>query len=175
MNMLQQIVGNTPVWVWAILAFLLYRGTLASVDRETSLKKVFIIPVVMLVLSLQGIVSAFGAGSDALLVWLVALAIGIILSRQLFDRDSIRADPQRQVVFQRGSWIPLTLMMGIFLTKYAVGVTLALHPAFRQEPLFAATICAIYGLFNGIFIGKLLGIVAIYRRAQNVPQLSQSF
>ena len=174
MNMIQQILSNTPVWVWAILAFLLYRGMLASLDRETSLKKVFIIPLVMLALSLQGIVSAFGAGSSAMLSWLAALVVGAGLTWQFFNQDSVSADPQREVVLQRGSWIPLILMMGIFFTKYAVGVTLALHSAYRQEPLFVTVVCALYGLFNGIFIGKLLGIVVVYRRAQVMPQLSQA-
>ena len=32
--MIQQIVSHTPVYVWALLAFLLYRGYLASRDRE---------------------------------------------------------------------------------------------------------------------------------------------
>ena len=54
--MLAQIILNTPVWVWALLMFLIYRGILASADREISLKKTFIIPVVMLALSVQGIV-----------------------------------------------------------------------------------------------------------------------
>ena len=41
---MQQIILRTPLWVWVLLAFLVYRGMLASVNRETSLKKAFIIP-----------------------------------------------------------------------------------------------------------------------------------
>ncbi len=174
MNMIQQIIANTPVWVWAILVFLVYRGMLSSLDRETSLKKVFIIPIVMLALSIQGILSAFGAGSTAVLVWLAAVVLGSVLSWQLFNLDNVRADPRRGVVFQRGSWIPLMLMMGIFCTKYAVGVTLALHAGYRQEAWFVSVVSALYGLFNGIFIGKLFGILAAYRQAQTLPQWSNA-
>lgn len=170
MNAIQQILFNTPLWVWAILAFLVYRGILASLDRETSLKKLFIIPFVMLVLSLQGIASAFGTGSTAMLSWLAAAVVGGALSWQLFKPDSVRPDPQRQVVFQRGSWVPFMLMMGIFFTKYVVSVTLALHADYKQDVLFVAAVCSLYGLFNGVFLGKLLGILAAYRRAQTPPQ-----
>jgi hypothetical protein len=45
----------TPIYVWALLAFLLYRGYLASKDREMSLFKVALIPLVMLGLALAGI------------------------------------------------------------------------------------------------------------------------
>jgi len=58
--MLRQIIVNTPIWVWGLLAFLIYRGFISSVDREIPLKRVLIIPLIMLALSVQDIVSTFG-------------------------------------------------------------------------------------------------------------------
>jgi hypothetical protein len=162
--MLQQIVIHTPVWVWFLLAFLLYRGFIASLDREVAFRKTFIIPVVMLVLAMQGIVSGFGASLFAAPVWLAFLAMGSMLAWLMVDPSGMQVYPDRGTIRLRGSWIPMMLMMGIFLTKYVVGVTLAMHPELRQDPVFTATICALYGLFSGIFIGKLLRIVAAYRQ-----------
>jgi hypothetical protein len=163
--MLQQIVVHTPVWVWALLAFLVYRGFIASVDREVALKKTFIIPVVMLVLSIQGMTSGFGASAFAAPVWLASLVLGSALAWMLADPAALRAFPERGTIHLRGSWAPMMLMMGIFLTKYAVGVTLALHPALRGQMEFVASVCALYGLFSGIFLGKQLRIVAVYRQS----------
>jgi len=163
---LAQIISHTPIWVWAILAFLLYRGVLASVDREVKLKKTFLIPVVMLVLSLQGIVSTFGVGAAAVLGWLPCMLASTMTSWRMSQRDDIIARPERDAVFLRGSWTPLLLMMGIFCTKYAVGVGIALVPGLKQDAFFVTGICALYGLFNGIFIGKLLRIVELFRDAQ---------
>lgn len=163
--MLQQIIANTPIWVWALLAFLIYRGILASADREVPLKRLLIIPAVMLALSVQGIVSTFGITPASTLSWLPFIAIGAVLAWALFRRDSILALPGKGAVFQRGSWMPLVLMMGIFLTKYAVGVTLAMQPYHAQELLFAVGVCALYGLFNGVFIGQVLRVFSIYRHA----------
>lgn len=168
--MFQQIIINTPVWVWAILAFLLYRGIVASTDRETRFKKIFIIPAVMLGLSIQGIVSGFGANSVTILSWLASTVIGVLLTWWMVKPANIAAFPAAGTVYQRGSWIPLALMMGIFLTKYIVGVTLKFQPQYGHDAVFAGSICALYGLFNGIFIGKTLRIVAVYRNAQNWPQ-----
>jgi hypothetical protein len=167
--MLQQILTHTPLWVWAVLAFVLYRGWLASVGREIALKRVFIIPAVMLALSLQGIASAFGAAPAVVPVWLACMLAGAMLAWRMLDRDSVRIDPLRRIVSQRGSWIPLLLMMGIFCTKYAVGVALSLQPELAQHLWFAASVCALYGLFNGIFIGQALRILALYRQAA-MPQ-----
>ncbi|NEX63293.1 DUF6622 family protein [Noviherbaspirillum galbum] len=161
--MLQQIVVNTPVWVWALLAFLVYRGVLASIDRETSLKKAFIIPVIMLLLSIQGIVSGFGDSLAAGPVWLAFLAGGTMLTWLMVDPGTLRAHPERGMIAVRGSWTPMVLMLGIFLVKYVVAVMLVMHPDLRQQAGFVAGVCALYGVFNGIFIGKLLRIVAAYR------------
>ncbi len=167
--MLQQILTHTPIWVWGILAFLLYRGLVAGTDREMTLKTVFVIPLVMLGLSLQGIVSGFGAGSigsvPALAAWFLAAVAGTLLAAYTFDRAGVRVDPLRRTIFQRGSWMPLLLMMGIFCTKYAVGVALALQPALAQHPRFALGVCALYGLFNGIFFGRMWRVVTLYRQA----------
>ncbi len=163
--MLAQIILHTPVWVWALLMFLIYRGILASADREILLKKTFVIPIVMLGLSVQGIVSTFGINVAAVLPWLACTAAGGIAAWYLFNRDKITANPARGSVFQRGSWMPLVLMMGIFLTKYVVAVFLKFQPDLAHNPLFATGICALYGLFNGAFIGKGLRIAAIYQHA----------
>ena len=163
--MLQQIIFNTPIWVWAILAFLIYRGMLSSVDREMPLKRVLIIPVIMLALSAQGIVSTFGISTATALSWLPFTAVGAALAWALFRRDSVKALPHKRAVFQSGSWTPMILMMGIFLTKYVVGITLAMQPNHAHELLFAAGVCALYGLFNGVFIGRMLRVFSIYRQA----------
>ncbi len=170
--MIQQILARTPIWVWAILAFLIYRGILASRDRETSLIKIFIIPIVMLGLSIQGIASTFGAAPIAGLTWLAGVVLGGGLAWGFFNRDSVTAEPRRGVVFQRGSWVPLMMMMGIFLTKYLVGMTLSMHSDYKHDAAFAGVACALYGLFNGAFFGKVLGIITVYRRVQRFPQLS---
>nr|WP_329956061.1 DUF6622 family protein [Collimonas silvisoli] len=164
--MFMQIISHTPIWVWALLAFLIYRGILASVDREVTLKKLSIIPLIMLALSWQGVSTVFGVTPLPMLCWLLAAAAAATLNWRLFRKERVIAYPERGVVFQRGSWLPLMLMMGIFLTKYTVGVTLAMHPGLAHDAAFTAAVCALYGVFNGMFIGRLLRVVSLYRSAQ---------
>lgn len=161
--MLQQIITNTPVWVWILLAVLIYRGLVASVDRVTSIRSAFLIPVVMLGLSVQGVASAFGAADYAMPVWFAALLAGTALTWSIVDPGRLSADPANGTVRQPGSWTPLALMMGIFLTKYTVAVMLTVHPELKQQAVFVAGVCTLYGLFSGIFLGRLLRIVAVYR------------
>lgn len=161
--MLQQILVKTPIWVWVLLAFLVYRGLVASVDRVVGLRKVFIIPLVMLALSVQGIASTFGDSVIAAPVWLACMIAGAFLAWHLFDAGTVMPLPERGSVRLQGSWSTMALIMGIFVTKYAVNVVLSLQPDLPHQPAFVATVCALYGVFNGVFIGQLLRIVSIFR------------
>lgn len=160
-----QIITNTPVWVWVLLALLIYRGAIASVTRDIALKRTLIIPIVMLGLSVQGIAAAFGANPVAMATWAALAMVGSVITWQLFRTDRVVADPSRGIVRIRGSWTPLILMMGIFFTKYAIAVTLAMKSGLRTELTFVIAVCALYGIFNGIFIGQALRVLSIYRDA----------
>lgn len=160
--MLQQIISHTPLYVWAILAFLMYRGYLASKDREATLRNLFIIPGVMLALSLQGIVGKFGGSDASLLAWAAGAIVSTAVTWSLIDASRITAHRATGTLHLRGSWVSLVLMMAIFVVKYSVGIVSAMHPELNQSTPFMLTICVLYGLFNGIFFGRLLRCVAVY-------------
>lgn len=162
---MQQILSHTPLYVWAILAFLVYRGVLATAQRELTLRKLCIIPLVMLALSIQGIYNSFGVEGAAPLLWLAGFAVGGALAWRSVDTRRISVDVARSTIVLPGSWGPLVLMVALFCLKYAVGVSLAMQPALKLALPFMVTVCTLYGLFSGIFAGALLRRLDVYRRA----------
>lgn len=159
--MLQQILMHTPAYVWAILAFLVYRGVAASKDRVVSYRSVFIIPGVMLVLGLNSVANGFGLGTPAGLAWLTAAVAGAALAWTWTGSHGTDAvDHAAGTVTQRGSWTPLALMMAVFCCKYVVGAALAVQPGLSGDLRFAVPACFAFGLFNGIFLGRLLRTAA---------------
>ena len=44
--------------------------------------------------------------------------------------------------------------MGIFFTKYAVGVSIGMQPALAHDTSFALTVSTLYGAFSGIFMAR---------------------
>lgn len=164
--MFHQIVSNTPVFVWVILGFLVYRGFIASLDREVKIKKIVIIPIIMFILSLQGILTSFGGSPESLLAWMLALGTGILIAWNRFQVSQIRISAPTKMVFLRGSWTPMLLMMAIFFLKYAVNVALAIHPAIRQDMVFMLLNCVLFGIFSGIFLGNMARILHLYKQAQ---------
>lgn len=161
--MLYQILTHTPIYVWAILAFLVYRGVLAAREREMSVARMLVIPLLMLALALQSVSTQFGLGSVAMLAWAIGAAISALLCRVSGKgRASPGAIPG--TVRIPGSWLPLALMMAIFVIKYALAVALSIQPALAGKALFAASACGLLGLCNGCFLGRLAGDLAAVGR-----------
>jgi hypothetical protein len=157
-----QILTHTPLYVWAILAFLVYRGVHAMREREIEARRLVIIPAVMLVLSLQDIGTKFGLGGLALAAWTAAAAATALLAG-LAGGTRIAAGSAPGTVRVRGSRVPLVMMLAVFFTKYVASVTLAVAPQLRHDALFAAVVCALFGVFNGWFAGRLARDLAACR------------
>jgi hypothetical protein len=163
--MIQQIISHTPLYVWAILAFLVTRGMAASAEREVTVRKLIIIPAVMLALSWFDINAKFGFDGLAAAAWVAGALAGAALVWRKFDSASMACDPASGTIRLRGSWMPLALMMAIFCTKYVVAVLVAMQPAARHDSLFVAAVCIVFGLFNGAFLGRLACQMTVWQRA----------
>ncbi|MFZ6768404.1 DUF6622 family protein [Undibacterium sp. Di26W] len=172
--MLNQIISNTPIYVWAILGFLAFRGIKSSVDRELKVRTIVIIPIVMLALSVQGILSGFGADPVVLAAWLATMLLGAAISWSLVSDKNVRILADKGTVFYRGSWAPLIMMMAIFVMKYIVNVALHVNPALHTNMPFAVISTALFGLFNGLFLGKMLRVLILYKQAMSVNSIFTS-
>ncbi len=163
--MLIQILTHTPFYVWAILAFLVQRGMIAMRDRDLELRKLVMIPAVMLVLSLQDMNAKFGLGGLALAAWALAAAGMALLAglAGLAGGRRIEAGNVPGHVRVLGSRLPLVMMMAVFFTKYVASVALSVAPQLRHDTLFACAVCGLFGVFNGWFAGRLARDLASYR------------
>jgi hypothetical protein len=159
--MLTQIILHTPLWVWALLAVLVALGYSQTRSRTVGLRRVVIIPVAMIFLSLYGTVSAFGPSPGTLSAWFAACAL---LASMVVLRPAPLGtgyDRLGQKFAVPGSWLPLLVILGIFCTKYAVGVTLAMQPDTAHHTLFAMLIGTLYGLFSGFFAGRAVRLLRL--------------
>ena len=119
-----EILTHTPVWVWALLAALLIIGLGQTRSRTAGLLRVTALPLGMGVLSLYGTVSAFGTLPVVLLSWLASCVAVAYLVTPFAAPVGTHYDSRTRQFQLPGSWLPMALIMAIFLTKYAVGVSL---------------------------------------------------
>jgi hypothetical protein len=154
--MLTQVILHTPLWVWALLAGLVVLGYSQTRSRTIGLRRVVIMPVAMIFLSLYGMVSAFGALPGVLSAWFAACALLACMVMLRPAPSGTTYDKLRSEFAVPGSWLPLFVILCIFCTKYAVGVTLAMQPAMARDTVFSALVGMLYGLFSGFFAGRAL-------------------
>lgn len=156
---LATIVQKTPPWVWGLLIALIALGASQLRQRQASAARMAILPLAMTGLSAYGLVSGFSTAGQAggvLAAWLAAAALVGAASLALWPRppSGSRYDAASRRFHLPGSAMPLALILGIFLTKYLVGIELALQPALARDAVFALEIAALYGMFTGLFVAR---------------------
>lgn len=154
--MLWQILLHTPRWVYAIFVVLLVYGLTQLAGRRVSLRAIAVLPVAMSAWSLVGTVSAFGASPATLTAWVLALALAAApLAARPAPAGTTWDAGTRRFTLPGSAW-PLALMMGIFFTKFTVGVQLALSPLLAHDATFGTAVAGIYGALSGLFVGRAM-------------------
>ncbi len=152
---MNHLLTHTPAYVWLILALVVTRGVIALRERETTLRKLFIIPGIMLPVALLDIARKFGLDGLPLSAWGLAVAATMwVMWSRGGSRIAMGTAPGRVRV--GGSVMPLLLMLLIFMVKYATTVMLVTAPALLHSAAVTGVACALMGAANGWFFGRLL-------------------
>lgn len=159
------ILSHTPMWVWPLLAFLIFRGLQATRTRQTPLWRALVLPLVMFGLSVFGLLQGLSAHALASALGALALLVGAWLGFHGPSTRRITVDVARQRLILPGSWQPLLLTLAVFALKYSAAVLLAMHPALATADWFTLPLAALYGAMAGLFAGRMLRIMHLYVRA----------
>jgi hypothetical protein len=162
---LATIVSKTPLWVWGLLAGLLALGFSQARQRTASLARIALMPVAMTGFSVWGVVSAFGAAPQFAAIAGAWIAMAALLFALIAPgRPAGSYDAQTRMFSLPGTLVPLALILAIFLTKYAVGVELAMQPHLVRDSTFTLSVAALYGAFSGIFAGRAARLLRLALR-----------
>ena len=154
--MLLQIAQHTPIWVWGLLVALVAYGLSQARARAVSLTRMTVLPLVLLALSFSGVVSTFAHATIAILAWAVGVIAAVTVGRRFMTVPGASWSAETGLLQVPGSWMPMVLMLALFLIKYGVGVTLAMNPAMALDTSFGACCGFAYGGFSGLFAARAL-------------------
>jgi hypothetical protein len=153
------ILSRTPPWVFVLFAALLFFGALQSRTRQVGLARVTVLPVALIVLALTSIWSTFGGNFLAIVSWIAAVGLAVLLNGLAKWPRKVAYTATTRSFLVEGSWTPLAAMMIMFFMRYAVAVSLAIHPELRAAPWLAPGVGFAYGLTSGAFLARALRIL----------------
>ncbi len=170
-----QILRNTPVWVWGLLAVLTWAGLSQARARTASLARIVVMPVAMTALSIWGVTSAFGASpmfGYVMLMWMVIAATTFALIASMSPPAGAQYDGATRTYSLPGSWVPMALILGIFLVRYWVNVEIAIQPQLKGDGQYTLVVGALYGFLSGIFAGRAARLVKLAVRGSSTPVIA---
>jgi len=159
-----QILSHTPIWVYATFFVLLVFGLIQTRTRTVRKMPALLLPAGMLALSLAGIYTSFGFATLPLAAWGMAIASATLVGSTFFRDTRIHCTATDGTFFIPGSWVPLVVMMAIFVTKYVYAVMHAYNAAGIATPIFIGALSAIYGLLSGYFSSRAVHLIKLTQK-----------
>ena len=159
MPSLFQIVTNTPLWVWPLLALTLWLGVRGLQPRTVARWQLAILPIVGIATSLGGIAQSARPGLSAA-GWMVALLVALPLGHALGLRRTVRVLERGQVEIAGGRFM-LIFGVSVFAVRYALGVLFAVRPGLALDPTWIAASAGLGGALAGLGLGWLAGVLRV--------------
>ena len=158
------IIANTPLWVWPLLAFLLWLGWRAGQTRVVTVRQHLLLPAAILIMSVSTLLS-FGPNLLGISIWAGGMLAGIGLGWFSHADAGLAVDREHGRLRLPGEWKTLALIIVIFAMRYYWGYKSATAPEFVAIPTITSGYIGLNGLFSGIFVGWQLRSLHIYRTA----------
>lgn len=171
--MFTQIITHTPVWVWILLVALIALGISQTRDRDVSLKRITILPLAMIAFSASNILQNASSHPSLIQAWLAACMIATfaVMQIKLNEKTHFHANTGKLTV--AGSWVPMVLILTIFIGKYAVAIYSAMSPDTVQNTGFAISTSMFFGALSGIFLGRAARLWR-FAAAAKLPAIAQA-
>jgi hypothetical protein len=152
-----QIVKGTPLYVWAILIYLLFVGIKSTKTRIVYLPNLFIIPFVLLAIKYKTFLSMDAVGF-CLVIMLAAIGSFFVQAG-----NKLKIIKNAQSIEVPGSYTTLLILLSFFIVKYYFGYLKSIDPNLNLNYSYIEN--TISGLFSGYFIGRALCYTYKYLKA----------
>jgi hypothetical protein len=160
-----EIVSHTPIWVWFVMAYGIWVGVRAFSERKVSLTMASLLPIVFFGLSLSSLIGVAERSPAVGLVWLLAVAAGVVLGWFYLSAEPLEVHRGRGTLLVPGTWAVLVLFVVIFITKFTYGIEQATNPDLASSLVFQVVVFALSGLSTGIVTGRTTRLYNRYFQA----------
>jgi hypothetical protein len=168
MQIAYAILVNTPPWVFALLALLIWQGCVALRPRSQPLPRMLILPAVFFLMGLSRLALG-GRTIDLLLAWMASAAAFVALALYTGPR-SVTVESETGRILCPGSVVPLIRNLTVFVLQYGVAVVTAMKLDASGEVAMAGQVVS--GACAGYFLGWTIALLRSYRARNAAPAMS---
>lgn len=159
------IFSNTPIWVWILFVFLIKRGVSALHSRETTLNRLFTIPVLFLSTGLYHLIG-FNF-YPTILIYTITLIISCIIRVSFLRLSPINYNASTGLVNRPGSPFVLILILASFAFKFSMTYLMENDSMLLMSFPFQFLWGAGSGIATGLSWGGLLYVIYKIREKTN--------
>jgi len=145
-NTILQIITRTPIWVWAILVYLLYVGIRALKPRIVTIEKLIFLPLALIALKFRVFLSP-----DAW-IYVVGLSAGLFAGFLKVRNSPVKILKDIKSIQIPGSFSLIVILLGIFVMRYFFGYLQATDPV--AYLIYIDWELALSGILSGYFTGQ---------------------
>ena len=156
------IVTHTPLWVWLILAGLVYLGLQRTKTRELSAPRIIIPAALFGLVAISRLVLGRFAEPAVLGTFAGLVAAFGLLMLVKPGRRARRTDDGTVLI--EGEWFSLGLILAIFSVNYGIAVISAINPELASSD----NLRFLYGFVNATSAGFMIGRAYAYLSAKTV-------
>ena len=165
---IEPMLKNTPWWVYLIFCLLVAKGIKSSRPQLISLKRLCLLPLLLLVLSIYVILALVSPSMGSIGFWFFWACIGGVGGYMQIQRQHLLFDKKRHLVQTSGTWSILILILLIFFSKYYFDYTLAMDPQTIHHVVFRSALLGFTGLFNGLLFGRFTGYFLKMQQSKHI-------
>jgi len=152
------VLNNLPAWIYILFFGLIYYGYTQSKTRNVSRVRITVVPVILLSLSLYGVLHVANSTTFALMTWLAGIALAFLINSKIRHGHGVILHPDNRHYVVPGSWIPLVLLMSVFIAKFSLGYITGSHMVDPANSSFILISSGISGLISGTFGARAVQI-----------------
>lgn len=155
------IIRHTPLYVWPILAYIIYIGVRALSDRELSLKKALILPLVFMLWCGYSFFSRHIYETSNILFFACTAIVGVYIGFISVRIQKIRIDKKLKLIHIPGSPFVLAGALCIFALRYTIGLFYGMHlDASYPNTVYSLELISIG--YSSLFLGRFLRYLKKY-------------
>jgi hypothetical protein len=157
-----QIITKVPLFVFPLFPIFLHVGLRARRGSSFPIAVLVLIPSLFFGLSLFLFLGKYGTNPGAILSWFFSFAVGGSIGFFYTQKIKLQFDREKKRVEIPGSWIPLILLMSIFVSKFSLGMISSMMPHLKGSLLLMG-LELFPTLILGIFAGRGINCLIRYR------------